>query len=86
MVDTDEYILGLSRYIHLNPVSSCLVEKPEEWPFSSYLDLISHPDNALPIDNLVHSYFDHVDKRRAYQSFVEVGKSEKEDYEHLLFD
>ena len=26
LVDTDEYILGLSRYIHLNPVSAHLVE------------------------------------------------------------
>jgi putative transposase len=39
LVDPDEYILGLSRYIHLNPVSAHLVEKPEEWPYSNYLDL-----------------------------------------------
>lgn len=86
LVDTDKYILGLSRYIHLNPASAHLVEKPEEWPYSSYLDLISQTDQALPIENFVHSYFDHIDKRIAYQAFVEVEKSEKEDFEHLLFD
>jgi putative transposase len=86
LVDTDAYILGLSRYIHLNPVSAHLVKKPEDWPYSNYLDLISQTDEALPTGNLVHSYFDHVDKRIAYQSFVEAGKLEKEDFDHLLFD
>jgi putative transposase len=86
LVDTDKYILGLSRYIHLNPVSAHLVEKPEEWPYSNYLDLISQTDEALPLENLVHSYFDYIDQRTAYQSFVEAGKSEKESFEHLLFD
>jgi REP element-mobilizing transposase RayT len=86
LVDTDKYILGLSRYIHLNPVSAHLVEKPEEWPYSNYRDLISQTDEALPLENLVHSYFDHIDQRTAYQSFVQAGKSEKESFEHLLFD
>ncbi len=35
-VETDEQLVHLSRYIHLNPVTSYLVEKPEQYPYSSY--------------------------------------------------
>ena len=35
-VDTQEYLLHLIRYIHLNPVRAGLVAKPEEWAFSDY--------------------------------------------------
>ena len=31
----------MTRYIHLNPVTAYLVEKPEEWKFSSYKEFIS---------------------------------------------
>lgn len=36
LVSTDEQLLHLTRYIHLNPVSAGLVNKPEKWLFSSY--------------------------------------------------
>ena len=36
LVETDAYALHLARYIHLNPVSAGLLEKPEDWEFSSY--------------------------------------------------
>lgn len=35
-VDTDEYALYLTRYIHLNPVEAGLVQSPEQWPHSSF--------------------------------------------------
>ncbi len=33
---TDEQLLHVSRYIHLNPVTKYLVDKPEDWVYSSY--------------------------------------------------
>jgi REP element-mobilizing transposase RayT len=36
LVSADSYLLELSRYIHLNPVRSGIVKKPEEYPYSSY--------------------------------------------------
>lgn len=38
LVDADEYAKELSRYIHLNPVRAKLVERPEEYDWSSYQD------------------------------------------------
>ena len=40
LVDTDEQLLHLSRYIHLNPVTAYLVDKPEDWIYSSYPEFI----------------------------------------------
>jgi putative transposase len=35
LVEKDSYLLELSRYIHMNPVRAHLVERPEEYPYSS---------------------------------------------------
>ncbi len=40
-VETDDVLYHLTRYIHLNPVTAYLVEKPEDWKFSSYKEFIS---------------------------------------------
>ena len=36
LIDADSYSLQLVKYIHLNPVKAKLVQKPEEYQFSSY--------------------------------------------------
>jgi len=41
LVKTDEQLLHLTRYIHLNPSSAGLVANPEEWPFSSLEEYIN---------------------------------------------
>lgn len=35
-IESNEQLLHVSRYIHLNPTTSDLIEKPEDWNFSSY--------------------------------------------------
>ena len=40
-IRTDEQLLHTTRYIHLNPVTAYLVDKPEDWPYSSYMEYIS---------------------------------------------
>jgi putative transposase len=44
-VSTDEQLLHLSRYIHLNPSTANLVEKPEDWKYSSYKEYIEDLDS-----------------------------------------
>src|SRR3990172_2353035 len=36
IVDKDEYLVTLSRYIHLNPVRAGIVEKPDDYRWTSY--------------------------------------------------
>jgi len=42
--ESDEQLLHLTRYIHLNPVTAYLIEKPEDWHASSYMEYV-HPEN-----------------------------------------
>ena len=46
LVDSDQYLLELIRYIHLNPVRANLVADPANYPYSShraYSDLVAAP-------------------------------------------
>jgi len=36
LIEADRYAMELSRYIHLNPVRAELVDRPENYPWSSY--------------------------------------------------
>lgn len=66
MINNNEQLLHISRYIHLNPTTSGLVEKPEDWQFSSYKDIISHKyllKNVLTEFSISNSNF--------YKRFVE---------------
>ena len=47
LVDNDEQLIHLTRYIHLNPVTAFLVDKPEQWIFSSYKEYFSTPVRRL---------------------------------------
>jgi REP element-mobilizing transposase RayT len=40
LIEADEYLQELSRYIHLNPVRAKVVEKPAAYKWSSYLAFI----------------------------------------------
>jgi len=57
LVDTDEYVLHLCRYIHLNPVRAGLVAHPGEWPYSSYLEWVEQRDGTLVDRSFVRQYF-----------------------------
>ena len=73
-IESDEQLLHLTRYIHLNPVTAYLCGKPEEWAMSSYSEYISKIDrnsrickynNVLEI--LPATYKRFVEDRIAYQ-------------------
>lgn len=63
-ISSDEQLLHVSRYIHLNPTTNKLVAKPEEWQRSSYSSYINSSilkeKKALRINSI-----------QAYRSFVE---------------
>lgn len=67
-VENDEQLLHLTRYLHLNPSTSYLVSKPEEWPYSSYseyvLDMEAH-ERLCDVNGILD-----ID-RREYRKFVE---------------
>ena len=51
LVQTDEQLLHLTRYIHLNPVTAYIVDRPEQWEFSSYKEFIGERNREEKICN-----------------------------------
>lgn len=68
IIDTDEALLHVSRYIHLNPVLAHLIDHPIEWRWSSYQEYFK-PDIS-PICNHTH-ILDHFQSSDRYRAFVE---------------
>lgn len=81
LVKTDEQLLHLTRYLHLNPTTAGLTKRPEEWLWSSYHEYttkkVTHPlcrfSELLNITPAQHRNFvnDHIDFQR------ELGKIKK---------
>lgn len=69
-IETDEQLIHVSRYIHLNPVVSGLVKKPEEYKWSSYLEYITQNPSvcSISIDEVLGLF----SSPRKYQEFVEA--------------
>jgi REP element-mobilizing transposase RayT len=67
-IHQNEYFLHISRYIHLNPVRAGLVAKPEDWPYSNYLEFIGLRKGTLFSPDFVTENFD---SPQNYQAFVE---------------
>ncbi|MEA3560953.1 MAG: transposase [Candidatus Omnitrophota bacterium] len=51
LVRTDEQLLHLTRYVHLNPVTAYLVNKPQDWQFSSYKEYLGEVEDGERICN-----------------------------------
>ncbi len=71
-VKTDEQLLHLTRYIHLNPTTAGLVEDPEDWIYSSYNEYISQEETGFcSYENILDikpkKYKEFVDARKDYQ-------------------
>ncbi len=54
---SDEYLLHLSRYIHLNPVKDGLVEKPEDYRWSSFKEYIMDSKYNFCQKRVILDYF-----------------------------
>ena len=67
LVDTDEYILHICRYLHLNPVKANLVTHPEDWPYSNYLEWVKKRGGTLVDREIVNGLFTSANE---YENFV----------------
>ena len=76
-IETDEKLINLSRYIHLNPVTSYLVEKPEDYQYSSFKIYLGQETSEIVDPFPVLSHFSSPEK---YYEFVLSQK----DYQRTL--
>lgn len=67
LVKNDEQLLHLTRYLHLNPVTAYLIEKPEDWIATSYKEYLSKIN-----DNQICEYQEILEiEPKEYKKFVE---------------
>lgn len=86
LVENDEYLLQVSKYIHRNPLP--LLERPvlSTYEYSSYkLFLASKARSFCDIDE-INSYFSKKHPLLSYQSFVEESESDLERIKGVIFD
>lgn len=80
LVDMDEYSKELSRYIHLNPLRAKMIEKLEQYRWSSYLDYIGTRKPPAWLErNFILGYFGKKPSiaQRNYREFVEAKLDQK---------
>jgi putative transposase len=77
LVKTDEQLLHLTRYVHLNPVTANIINNPADWEYSSfreYAGLINERDNICNFSKYIKidpSYIQFVNDHLGYQR--EIG-------------
>ncbi len=86
LVDKDNYLLELCRYVVLNPVRAKLVEQPEHWKWSSYMATagLKKVPEYLSVDWMLGIFGS---KRKAaqrqYRKFVKKGIKRKSPWGEL---
>lgn len=76
LVDKDAYLLELARYIVLNPVRAGMVQRVEDWPWSSYAITAGKREapDWLDVEWIVKQFgADPIAARQAYRRFVRAG-------------
>ncbi len=76
LVEKEEYLLELCRYVILNPVRAGIIKSPEQWQWSSYLATIgkAKAPEYLTIDWLLGQFGRK--RRKAERKYAEFVKSQ----------
>lgn len=81
LIEKERYLLSVSRYVHLNPVRAGIIQRPEEYKWSSYREYIGKAKKKgwLTCDWILGQYSrEGVKARRLYKAFTEEGLTLKE--------
>lgn len=88
LIDESSYFLNAIRYIALNPVVARRVERPEEWPWSSYRAGIGLAPPIPFIDDFALARaldaIDDLERHERLKLFVEAGDAAHDGWRALL--
>lgn len=83
-IETDEQFIHVARYIHLNPLTSYIIqdyEELEQYQWTSFIDYVGKRDLIFVQKNMLRNYFSNIQKLKAftldqrdYQRTLEVIK------------
>jgi putative transposase len=79
LVDKDNYLLEVSRYIHLNPLAAGIVERAPDYRWSSYRDYLTEKGKGRVNCQRVLEYFSGPRRKQVagYREFVESGVAKR---------
>lgn len=87
LIENDEYLLHLSRYIHRNPLK-ILASTPgvelKNYLWSSYDDYLSEETNTRLDKSFILNYFSTTNRQRDYKNFVEYDSGDEEMSEEIF--
>lgn len=86
IVDSNEYLLELSRYIVLNPVRARMCHEASEWPWSSYRSTagLCKAHEFLVIESVLATFDENKKKaQEKYRLFVSEGSNQPSPWENL---
>lgn len=82
MCQKDNYFLGASRYIHLNPIEANLVKNLKEYPWSSIQEIFGQTRHAIvdkkEIERLIGNS---IKEKESYLKFLLEGMERIDDLE-----
>jgi len=84
----EESLLQVSRYIHLNPILSNAITKPEDYPYSSYRQWVGQKRLSLTSQGLISVWLEKFGGTKNYKKFVEskIGEDTKRGIENLILE
>jgi len=86
LVETEEQFLHLTRYIHLNPSTAYLVDKPDNWEFSSYKEYLRKTENNATVCNFLnYLYMDTFSYENFVNNFIDYERTISK-IKHLILD
>ncbi len=86
LLETDEQLIHVARYIHVNPVAAGLASRPEEWIWSNYLEWIDERPGTLIMRELVKSYFSTPEHYREFVADYVAEKAADEKFKAYYLD
>ncbi len=75
VVDADEYLLAVVRYVHLNPVGGRLARQPQEYRWSSHGEYLSGSKTVPWLNS--REVLEHFRSREDFHQFVQSGNEEE---------
>jgi putative transposase len=85
-VQTESYLLRLSRYIHLNAVDAGMVQRPEDHRWSSYREYLGGNSSGLINTDLVLNTLCGIPslQKQRYREFVEQKLNQKPEFNESI--
>ncbi len=87
LIDKNEYLLHLCRYIHRNPLEAGMVVRPEQWHYSNYPEFLGMRNGTLIDRDFVRDSFGSPEGYQEFvMNYVPSEKMQKELRHYLFWD